>query len=800
MKIAIVAPAPVPYIVGGAENLYHGLCKYYNEKTPHSCEIIALPSPEGSFEEIISSYRKFSKLNLDRFDLVISTKYPSWMISHRNHVCYMLHTLRGLYDTYHLMKMPNSADWSGEELSDLKSWMDRAILFPKKENEDLDFFFHRLEQILAKNPNKCLTDFPGPFVREIIHFLDSYALSEQRVKKHFAISSTVANRENYFPNNINVSTLYPAPLLENFRCGEANYFFTASRLDSPKRIDLIINAFKLTKNETQLIIAGDGPEFANLKKLAKGDKRIKFVGRVIDDELLKYYSDALAIVYVPYEEDYGYITIEAMKSSKPVITTIDSGGPNEFVQHDKNGFSVAPKPRDIAKKMDFLAQNVDVARKMGARACRDVQNISWRNTAEKLLNEDNNDIDNQKADKAKQKMVVVVTFPIYPPRGGGQSRIFNLYSNLTKYYDIEIVCLCGEELSSLSREIAPGLIETRVSISNDFADYSLSLSKKVDYIPVTDIAAIEGYKFVDEFKLALGNAVKTADIVVASHPFLIDAIMELNSSAEIWFEAHNVEFDLKTQLLPDSKASKKMLDLVHKAEKHCWLNSELIFACTSKDLVRLEELYGKTKAKKIEVPNGVDINNAVLLSENDRKQLKERLGVGAKNTVLFMGSWHGPNLEAAERLILLAHEFPDVFFFLIGSAGLAFEDRELPSNIIIFGELDEEEKRVVMCASDVAVNPMISGSGSNLKMLDFFAYGIPVISTAFGARGILAKPSIHFIESDINGMKLELNAFFALHTRYEKMRESCRELVMNYYSWDKIADEFQEMLISKLTK
>ena len=59
MKVAIVAPESVPYVQGGAENLYQSLCEHINNNTPHSCEIITLPSPESNFKEVLSSYKSF---------------------------------------------------------------------------------------------------------------------------------------------------------------------------------------------------------------------------------------------------------------------------------------------------------------------------------------------------------------------------------------------------------------------------------------------------------------------------------------------------------------------------------------------------------------------------------------------------------------------------------------------------------------------------------------------------------------------------------------------------------------------
>ena len=101
MKIAIVGPSPVPYVYGGAEGLLWKLTESINNYTVHQAELIKLPIKELSFWDLIDSYYQFYKLDLSHFDMVISTKYPTWMVKHKNHVVYLQHHLRGLFDTYH---------------------------------------------------------------------------------------------------------------------------------------------------------------------------------------------------------------------------------------------------------------------------------------------------------------------------------------------------------------------------------------------------------------------------------------------------------------------------------------------------------------------------------------------------------------------------------------------------------------------------------------------------------------------------------------------------------------------------
>lgn len=169
MNIAIISPSPKPFAVGGIEKLMLGL--YYNidKLTDHRVELFKIPTEENGFWQLIDSYRNFYKLDLSHFDMVISFKYPAWMVSHHNHVVYMAHHLRGLFDTYHFMNMP-------ENMSKTKySLINEIVDYTNNKanlNSDLDSFFERIDQ-LYKDRNsypESLFSFPGPFIRAIIHF------------------------------------------------------------------------------------------------------------------------------------------------------------------------------------------------------------------------------------------------------------------------------------------------------------------------------------------------------------------------------------------------------------------------------------------------------------------------------------------------------------------------------------------------------------------------------------------------------------------------------------------------------
>ena len=124
-----------------------------------------------------------------------------------------------------------------------------------------------------------------------------------------------------------------------------------------------------------------------LKEMAKGDNRIEFLGFINDDDVIEYYSNSLCVLYMPYEEDYGLVTIEAMMSGKLVITCNDSGGTNEFVKHGMNGYICNPNAMDIAKYINKICSlNKSDLTKMGQNAYDSVKSITWESVVNGLTN------------------------------------------------------------------------------------------------------------------------------------------------------------------------------------------------------------------------------------------------------------------------------------------------------------------------------------------------------------------------------------------------------------------------------
>ena len=334
MRIAVIAVTSKNGEKGGAERFYEGLVLSLNS-SGIKADIINIISDEDSFEKIEETLLRFYDLDLSGYDGVISTKAPSYLIRHPNHICYLIHTMRVFYDMFELE-------------------------------------FRTINQTVKNQ-------------RDLIHKIDRGALSKPKTKKIFTIGREVSRRLLKW-NKLESEVLHPALPFDNFETGSYDYIFMPGRLHRWKRVDLIINAFKYIKAPLILKIAGVGEDQNKLKALAADDKRIQFLGKVSDKELINYYSNALAVPFVPKNEDYGYVTLEAFKSEKPVITCNDSGEPAYFVCDGDTGFVCNPDPREIAQKIEFLHKNRDAAKEMGKRAKRSIDHIRWDSITEKLVN------------------------------------------------------------------------------------------------------------------------------------------------------------------------------------------------------------------------------------------------------------------------------------------------------------------------------------------------------------------------------------------------------------------------------
>lgn len=347
MKIALLT-TQIPFIRGGAEMHVENLRKAL-EAAGHQVEIITVPFNDGPISRIEDHIVAMRLLDVSeswggRIDLAIGMKFPAYLIPHPNKVMWILHQHRQAYDLF------------GTEFSNFRD------------------------------------DDEGRRLRDIITKADEKYLAE--AKHIFANSGNVSKRLKKFCGLNSTPLYHPCPDMDKFYCKESeDYLLMPSRINTTKRQSLALQALSKTSSNVKLYIVGaaDNDEMKkwlmnNIAELGLTE-RVKYLDFVEQDKKIELYANCRGVVFIPKDEDYGYITLEAMASSKPVITCTDSGGPLEFVDNGVNGFVCDPDPESIAAAMDKLGTDKKNAIIMGQEAKAKIveKNISWEHVVSELL-------------------------------------------------------------------------------------------------------------------------------------------------------------------------------------------------------------------------------------------------------------------------------------------------------------------------------------------------------------------------------------------------------------------------------
>lgn len=775
MKIALVAPSPVPFVIGGAENLWTGWIAALNAQPGVEADLIKLPSPERNFWEIVDSYQRWAALDLSHFDRVISTKYPAWMVAHPDHHVFLQHKLRGLYDTWpeHFSRTVTVDALPVRRVL-------RALEEAGEERAALPEIFAALEQLResALDLPAELFALPGALIRRVVHGLDRIGLARTAIRRYAAISATVRARADYFPQGARVEVIHhpTLPRAQASRCARVpdGAIFTASRLDGPKRMDWVIRAWQQAAVDVPLVIAGDGPCRGALEALAGGHPRIHLVGRLTDAELADAYARARFVPFVPDREDYGLITLEALQTGKPVLTVSDSGGVTELVRDGENGLVCAPGVDALAAGMRRLAQDEALYQRLAGRARASVAHIDWPELAAAFS-------------RPWPRVAVVNTFPIYPAMNGGQVRMLQLYRQLAAFADVRVVNLGGE---THCRELQRGLTEVVVPMSAAHAAFQRQLTERL-HAPCTDIAAMLRPELTPAWLEAIDEACRWADVVVACHPYGYPAIRQVWDGPVV-YESLNVEADLKAAIFPHDA---QMIAEVARVERECAQSAPHVLCCSAEDASRMQALHGLAQCPSV-IANGVDASSYSPVAPEQKAALKERLGLQGQPVGLFVGSLHGPNIDALVALGTVAADCPQMLFVVLGSVCEAPGLPELPANLLKVGRVDDAQLRLWLGAADVGLNPMVSGSGTNLKMLEYAAAGLPVVSTPFGGRGGILQAGEHYVAAELAAFPQAIAELLAEgnEARRTTLTLAARQRACEAGDWQAIAAQMWSLL------
>jgi glycosyltransferase involved in cell wall biosynthesis len=314
---------------GGAEQAMELLVDAL-ERAGHRAELVRLPTAWDA-GRLFDAAMAWRLLPVDDADLVVATNFPSYFVRHPRKVVWLFHQHRGAYDAA-------DAAWSDIGLDD-------ASL--------------ETQRLLAT--------------------WDARALEE--ASRLFALSGVVADRLARF-NGLTAEPLYPPPpLSDRLEPGEpGDEVLTVTRLEQNKRPGLLVEAMASVQHPVRGAVAGKGSAAGELQATVARlgvEDRVALLGFVDDDELVRRLRSALAVVYAPVDEDYGFVTLQAFLAGVPVITAADAGGVLEWVEHEVTGLVTDGTPTGVAAAIDRLAGDRALARRLGAAGRERAAALGW---------------------------------------------------------------------------------------------------------------------------------------------------------------------------------------------------------------------------------------------------------------------------------------------------------------------------------------------------------------------------------------------------------------------------------------
>jgi glycosyltransferase involved in cell wall biosynthesis len=343
IRTVAVCHPQVPFSDGGAERLADGLVAALRARGLEAT-LVTVPFQWSPPDRILRSALAWRLLDLSHangrpIDLVVATKFPSYAVAHERKVTWLVHQFRQVYE---LRGTPYSDFGDGPE--------DAAIA-------------------------------------DAVRRIDARALGESRAR--FAISRRVADRLAHY-NGLDAEVLYPPPQgRERFAGGEAGDFvLSVGRLEAPKRVAPLLEALAHADPTLRCVLVGSGPEEPALRARAAAlgvADRVVFRGAASFEEVLALYRDCLAVYFAPYDEDYGFVTVEAFLCRKPVVTAPDAGGPLEFVEDQVTGLVTALDPEPLGAALSALARDRKWARGLGDAGYERVRELTWEPVVDRLL-------------------------------------------------------------------------------------------------------------------------------------------------------------------------------------------------------------------------------------------------------------------------------------------------------------------------------------------------------------------------------------------------------------------------------
>lgn len=407
------------------------------------------------------------------------------------------------------------------------------------------------------------------------------------------------------------------------------------------------------------------------------------------------------------------------------------------------------------------------------------------------------------------KLLILDMQPIDPPLGGGRIRLLGLYHGLGKNIEATYIGTYdwpGEKYRD--HMLSDTLREIDVPLSQAHFDKNEELRIRSGGQNFIDVLFSKYGVLSEDYIKKTRDLIPLADIVVFSHPWVYPLTYDcLDFDRQyVIYDSHNVEVYLRHTLLDDHGGigSDAVWEVAATERKICNEAHEIL-VCSKDDGMFYSLLFNIPLSKMTVVPNGVFSNKIVPPNNQEQRvNAKKKLGFDGP-VVFFMGSNYGPNIEGAHYIIdCLSDLSEDIHFVIAGGVGQnesLFQKAKSRPNVVITGFIEEKDKLTYLHAADFAINPMFHGSGTNIKMFDFMAAGLPVITTAIGARGIVSETGNGVIVTTADNLPQRVAELSIQdYDRLMLQGHEGRRYIEQKFSWETITSQLGAFFVKSFTQ
>lgn len=534
----------------------------------------------------------------------------------------------------------------------------------------------------------------------------------------------------------------------------------------------------------RLEIIGEGPYKRKLQTITKNlglDNFVFFRPALDYKEFLEQIEKANIFLLLSEGENYGITVAEALALGTPVIVT-ERAALKEFLNEPGCfGVSYPPNPKEVAKLILKII-NSDVRLGPFSKKIRKWEEIikDYERVYMRALR------CTQSTKKSKKPLTILASSPfcgITRPKSGAQNRFSNLLKQL-RNHDNKIIVLESKKF---------------------FSEKDRKLGKIYTYRDI-NLPTMRDFNFHFILNLAKILKVEDVDLIQFSHPsgIFIAKLMTkiMGKEIPIVYDAHNVESDFVVEVIaknPEYLGIKKRIIPLYIwfLEKFaCKYFADHIICVSSRDQKTFIEKYQLEKKKITVIPSGCFLPS---LPDIKKECLKKRMGIDSNKLVIFFhGSYsHPPNKEAVtliKKYIAPKFKGDDKILFVIGGEGIPKFNQ---GNIKSLGYI--KDLYTTMSIADIAIVPIRRGGGTKLKVLDYLAMGLPIVTTKKGIEGIEAEKNKHvIIVDDVNEEFIESIKYLVENQKErERLGRNARKLAEEKYEWRKIGKKLN-MLYEKI--